>query len=144
MYQYPIIKMAVWLFVIIAIFGSVGADKPSVAYDGRSFIIDGARELLLSGGMHYNRVPRADWDGVMKMAKELGKAMGRKPWHCPSLDTCPNLLILLLTPGLNTIQTYFMWNFHEHEQGNITWEGQVCCVLGSRLMIGSCCSLRTY
>jgi len=73
-------KMAKWitaaLFVTIA--GSLAAATPSVSYDGRSFIIDGSRELLLSGGMHYNRVPRADWDGVMKMAKELGT----KGMHC--------------------------------------------------------------
>ena len=70
--------MAVWVALAIAILSSSAAATPSVSYDGRSFIIDGARELLLSGGMHYNRVPRADWDGVMKMAKELGKAESRK------------------------------------------------------------------
>jgi hypothetical protein len=61
------------IFTVLTV-GSSVAVNPSVTYDGRSFIIDGARELLLSGGMHYNRVPRADWDGVMKMAKELGKS----------------------------------------------------------------------
>jgi hypothetical protein len=36
--------------------------------------------------VHYPRVPPEDWDRVFKMAKEM---------------------------GLNTIQTYVFWNFHE-------------------------------
>ena len=26
--------------------------------------------------------------------------------------------------GLNTVQTYIMWNFHEHERGTLTWSGR--------------------
>eukprot|EP00730_Choanoeca_flexa_P008508 TRINITY_DN12498_c0_g2_i8.p1 TRINITY_DN12498_c0_g2~~TRINITY_DN12498_c0_g2_i8.p1 ORF type:complete len:877 (+),score=175.89 TRINITY_DN12498_c0_g2_i8:2-2632(+) len=89
--------MVGWKSVLLLAFLAACHAARTVSYDGRSFFIDGERKLILSGGMHYNRVPRSDWDGVMKMAKAM---------------------------GLNTIQGYFMWNFHEHSRGNITWEGQ--------------------
>ena len=61
--------------------------KPyNVTYDSRSFIIDGRRTLLLSGGIHYARVSEGQWKDVLIKAKN---------------------------DGLNTIQTYIFWNFHE-------------------------------
>lgn len=42
------------------------------------------------------KVPPSDWDSVFKTAKEM---------------------------GLNCIQTYVIWNLHEHKQGNISWTG---------------------
>ena len=69
----------------------------AVRFDNRSFIINGERVLLLSGGVHYARVLPADWERVFTLAREM---------------------------GLNTIQTYFMWNFHEHKRGNMTWSGR--------------------
>jgi hypothetical protein len=67
----------------------------NVSFDERSAIIDGERQLMLSGAVHYPRVPPEDWDRVFKMAKEM---------------------------GLNTIQTYVFWNYHEHHEGNVTWD----------------------
>lgn len=63
----------------------------------RSVLINGTRELILAGTVHYARVLPDDWNRVFSLAKEL---------------------------GLNTIQTYFMWNFHEHKRGNWSWEGR--------------------
>eukprot|EP00050_Salpingoeca_kvevrii_P009598 m.3803 g.3803 ORF g.3803 m.3803 type:complete len:916 (+) comp2353_c0_seq2:127-2874(+) len=69
----------------------------NVSFDERSVIIDGQRHLIVSGALHYARILPADWPRAFALAKEL---------------------------GINTIQTYFMWNFHEAQRGNFTWEGR--------------------
>ena len=67
----------------------------NVTYDSRSLVIDGKRLLLFSGGIHYSRGTPTTWDHTMQLAKEM---------------------------NLNTIQTYFMWNLHEHEsKGTFSW-----------------------
>ncbi|MGI0134933.1 MAG: beta-galactosidase, partial [Candidatus Micrarchaeaceae archaeon] len=58
----------------------------SVRFDDRSFIINGQRELLISGEMHYARSPRELW---------------------------PVLLDRSVALGLNCVSTYVFWNFHE-------------------------------
>ena len=73
------------------------ANNRSIAYDGRSFILDGERVMLLGGAVHYTRVLPEDWSGVFD-----------------------NLVKL----GLNSVQTYVMWNFHEHVRGELTWSGR--------------------
>eukprot|EP00755_Sulcionema_specki_P016194 Sspe_Gene.61401::Locus_34073_Transcript_1_2_Confidence_0.500_Length_2681::g.61401::m.61401 len=75
----------------------VAAGGRNVSFDERSAIIDGERIFILSGAVHYTRVLPDDWPRVFRLAKEL---------------------------GLNTIQTYFMWNFHEAKQGEWNWSGQ--------------------
>ncbi len=55
-----------------------------------SFLLDGKPLQMVSGEMHYTRVPRAYWRDRMKMAKAM---------------------------GLNTIGTYVFWNAHEAEKG---------------------------
>lgn len=52
--------------------------------------------ILMTSHRIYNKVPPSDWDSVFKTAKEM---------------------------GLNCIQTYVIWNLHEHKQGNISWTG---------------------
>ena len=67
----------------------------AVTYDQRSLLLNGSRQLLLSGAVHYPRVPRSEWNNVFALAKEL---------------------------HLNTIQTYLFWNQHEpHAPGNWSW-----------------------
>jgi Glycosyl hydrolases family 35 len=68
----------------------------SVSFDRRSFIIDGERVLLLSGSIHYSRVPPSDWEPAVLKAKEL---------------------------GLNCIQTYVFWNEHEPVRNKWVWDG---------------------
>ena len=68
----------------------------SVSYDGRSFMVDSERLLVLSGSIHYARVPEQDWDRVLKLAKGM---------------------------GLNTVQTYVFWSFHERVEGTLDWAG---------------------
>ncbi|KAL3843366.1 hypothetical protein ACJIZ3_000769 [Penstemon smallii] len=69
---------------------------PVVTYDGRSLIINGSRELLFSGSIHYPRSPPALWPELIRQAKE---------------------------GGLNLIQTYIFWNLHEPVQGQFNFDG---------------------
>ncbi|KAK7404379.1 hypothetical protein VNO78_05239 [Psophocarpus tetragonolobus] len=71
---------------------SIAKDKSKkpVTYDGRSIIIDGKRELLFSGSIHYPRSPPESWPDILDKAKH---------------------------GGINVIQTYVFWNIHEPEQG---------------------------
>ena len=65
--------------------------KPyTVDWDYRAIRLNGERVLLLSGGMHYSRATPAMWPGLMR---ELRNA------------------------GLNTLQSYVFWNYHEVERG---------------------------
>ncbi|XP_010437540.1 PREDICTED: beta-galactosidase 11-like [Camelina sativa] len=68
-----------------------------VTYDGTSLIIDGKRELLYSGSIHYPRSTPEMWPSIIKRAKQ---------------------------GGLNTIQTYTFWNVHEPEQGQFNFSGR--------------------
>ena len=68
----------------------------NVSYDSKSFFISGDRVMLISGSIHYFRLPRDLWRDVLLKAK-LG--------------------------GINTIQTYVAWNFHESEEGVFDFEG---------------------
>ncbi|CAL9081441.1 unnamed protein product [Musa acuminata var. zebrina] len=72
-------------------------DQQGVSYDGRSLIINGRRELLFSGSVHYPRSTPEMWPDIIKKAKE---------------------------GGLNTIQTYVFWNAHEPLYGQFNFEGR--------------------
>ena len=65
----------------------------NVTYDDRSFMIDGQRIWLVSGSIHYFRVPRPLWADRLLQAKRA---------------------------GLNCITTYVAWNVHEPHEGQ--WE----------------------
>jgi len=61
-----------------------------------AFLLDGKPFQLISGEMHYPRIPREAWRARMKMAKAM---------------------------GLNTIGTYVFWNVHEPEKGVFDFSG---------------------
>jgi beta-galactosidase len=63
---------------------------PNISYDHRAVTIDGKRTLLLSGSIHYPRSTPAMWPALMQSARDA---------------------------GLNTIDTYVFWNFHERNRG---------------------------
>ncbi|KAL6525981.1 hypothetical protein OROHE_015505 [Orobanche hederae] len=88
------------LFVLSLVFASAYGKKkknqPVVMYDGRSLIINGSRELLFSGSIHYPRSTPTMWPELIRKAKE---------------------------GGLNVIQTYVFWNIHEPVQGQYNFEG---------------------
>ena len=62
-----------------------------------AFMLDGKPFQMISGEMHYPRVPRAAWRARMKMAKAM---------------------------GLNTIGTYVFWNVHEPQKGKFSFSGE--------------------
>ena len=69
----------------------------TVHFDGRSMIVDGERVLILGGSMHPPRVPREQWSAMLAEFVEL---------------------------GLNSVETYVFWNYHEQEKGVVRWDGQ--------------------
>jgi beta-galactosidase len=66
------------------------------AADGQ-FLLDGKPFQIISGEMHYPRIPRAYWRARLRMAKAM---------------------------GLNTITTYVFWNEHEPSPGVYDFTGQ--------------------
>ncbi|MFN0131444.1 MAG: beta-galactosidase [Phycisphaerales bacterium] len=69
---------------------------PQVTYDGRSFMVDGRRIWIVSGSIHYARVPRDAWESRIHAAK---------------------------LAGLNTIETPVFWNRHEPRPGHFDFSG---------------------
>jgi beta-galactosidase len=61
-----------------------------------AFLLDGKPFQMISGEMHYPRIPREAWRQRMKMAKAM---------------------------GLNTIGTYVFWNLHEPQKGKFDFSG---------------------
>jgi beta-galactosidase len=74
------------------IFPPAPAAANAINFDNKGFLINGQREFVASGSIHYARVPR-----------EL--------WH--------ERLLQLKRSGFNTVQTYVMWNFQEPTKGQI-------------------------
>ncbi len=67
-----------------------------LTYAGKSFFLDHRPFRILSGAVHYFRVPREYWrDKLLK------------------LKAC----------GFNTVETYTAWNMHEPEEGKFCFEG---------------------
>ena len=61
-----------------------------------AFLLDGKAFQMISGEIHYLRVPRECWRDRLKMARAM---------------------------GLNTIVTYVFWNMHEPEKGHYDFSG---------------------
>ncbi|XP_038973929.1 beta-galactosidase 11-like [Phoenix dactylifera] len=74
-----------------------GKAVKGVTYDGRSLIINGRRELLFSGSIHYPRSTPEMWPEIINKAKH---------------------------GGLNAIETYVFWNIHEPVQGQFNFSGR--------------------
>ena len=69
-----------------------------ITYDDKNFLMDGKPYTIISGAMHYFRVPREYWhDRLLKM-KEC---------------------------GFNTVETYTVWNMHEKEEGVYDFSGML-------------------
>ena len=63
-----------------------------------TFLLDGKPFRIISGEMHYPRVPREYWRARMRMARAM---------------------------GLNTITTYVFWNLHERKPGRFDFTGNL-------------------
>jgi len=68
-----------------------------VTADHRSILINGQRELLISGAVHYPRSTPAMWPRILRESKQA---------------------------GLNCIETYVFWEGHEPEEGLYNFTGR--------------------
>ena len=71
--------------------------EKGITYDAKSFVINGKREFLTSGSLHYFRVPRELWRDRLYQARHA---------------------------GLNTIQTYVGWNFLGYREDEFDFSGR--------------------
>src|SRR5580658_3092980 len=65
--------------------------------NGDHFELDGKPFQIVSGAIHYARVPRAYWRDRLRKARAV---------------------------GLNTVETYVFWNLHEPSPGQFDFSGQ--------------------
>jgi len=69
-----------------------------LTYKDREFYLDGRPFTVISGSMHYFRIPRAYWhDRLLKL------------YEC----------------GFNTVETYTCWNLHEKREGEFDFSGNL-------------------
>ncbi|KAK1360563.1 hypothetical protein POM88_045037 [Heracleum sosnowskyi] len=68
-----------------------------VTYDHKALIIDGKRRILQSGSVHYPRTTPEVWPQIIQKAKE---------------------------GGLDVIESYIFWNYHEPVKGEYYFEGR--------------------
>ena len=69
-----------------------------LTYNGNKFFLDGEEYTIISGAMHYFRIPREYWyDRLLK------------------LKQC----------GFNTVETYTCWNLHEPQEGIFNFDGML-------------------
>ena len=92
--------LSLFLFVSLVIFSSAASAQHAApgsfaVHDGQ-FLLNGKPFQIISGEMHYQRVPRAYWRDRFRMAKSM---------------------------GLNTITTYVFWNAHEPRPGAYDFSG---------------------
>ncbi|HTS12787.1 MAG TPA: glycoside hydrolase family 35 protein [Candidatus Limnocylindrales bacterium] len=73
------------------------ATRHTFGIEERSFILDGKPFEIISGEMHYERIPPEYWRDRLKKARAM---------------------------GLNTISTYVFWNVHEPKEGTYDFSGQ--------------------
>lgn len=85
-------------FVAFGVFAKAQKPAHSFTVHGDHFELDGKPFEIISGEMHYARIPREYWRQRVQMAKAM---------------------------GLNTIATYVFWNVHEPEPGHFDFHDLV-------------------
>ena len=96
--------------------GIPGAGKSvvsNVVPNAHCFVINGKPEFIISGAIHYQRCPHELWRDRMLRAKRA---------------------------GVNCIETYIAWNFHEAQEGRFDFEGD----RNISLFIDTCQELGMY
>lgn len=83
-------------FTVLISCKKTSAQKHTFALGDSVFLLDGKPFQIISGEMHYTRIPREAWKARMKMAKAM---------------------------GLNTISTYVFWNVQEPQKGIFDFKG---------------------
>ncbi|CAH9143394.1 unnamed protein product [Cuscuta epithymum] len=87
-----------WVLFIVVLSSLVCSSvRGDVSYDGRTFLINGKRRILISGSIHYPRSTPEMWPDLIQKAKD---------------------------GGLDVIQTYVFWNGHEPSPGKYNFEGR--------------------
>src|SRR5271166_4007474 len=88
--------------LVLCCFASAQAAPQSIVHSfgirGDQFVLDGKPFQIISGEMHYARVPREYWRDRLKKARAM---------------------------GLNTISTYVFWNAHEPKPGVYDFSGSL-------------------
>lgn len=88
------------LCALLCVAATAPAQPPKTAHsfvvEGDHFALDGKPFQVISGEMHYERIPRAYWRARLEMAKAM---------------------------GVNTIATYVFWNMHEPRPGVYDFSG---------------------
>ena len=69
-----------------------------LTYKGNKFFLDGEEYTIISGAMHYFRIPREYWHDRLLKLKEC---------------------------GFNTVETYTCWNLHEPCEGVFDFGGML-------------------
>lgn len=84
------------IFVIALPIGVSAAPWPAFSTRGTQFIRDGRPYQLISGAIHFQRIPRAYWKDRLQKARAM---------------------------GLNTVETYVFWNLVELREGQFDFTG---------------------
>ena len=69
-----------------------------ITYNDKSFLMDGKEYTIVSGAMHYFRIPRPYWRDRLDKLKQ---------------------------GGFNTVETYTCWNLHEPKEGEFDFSGML-------------------
>ena len=69
-----------------------------IEYDNRAITVDGKRQLILGGSIHYPRSTPEMW---------------------------PQLFDLCRRAGLNAVESYVFWNLHERRRGRLDFTGRL-------------------
>ncbi|HEY3411426.1 MAG TPA: beta-galactosidase family protein [Armatimonadota bacterium] len=77
---------------------AVAAAPRVLSVDDKQFLMNGKPYLIISGEMHYPRIPRAYWRDRLRKARAM---------------------------GLNTICTYVFWNLHEPRPGRFDFKNNL-------------------
>src|SRR4051794_19649774 len=95
-------RISIAIFAALILTASIALSQAappahSFVVSGKRFLLDGRPYQVISGEMHYPRVPRTYWRDRFRMARAM---------------------------GLNIITTYVFWNVHEPKPGVYDFTGQ--------------------
>lgn len=93
-------KFALTLFSISVLLVQIlsgQTDEKAISFDSKAILVNGERQLIISGEMHYSRSPRELWPQLLDRSKNM---------------------------GLNCVASYIFWNFHEPQKDVYDFSGQ--------------------
>jgi beta-galactosidase len=88
--------LAITVFVLLFASAALAADSHKFEVGPDAFLLDGKPIQLISGEMHYGRIPPEYWEQRLQMARAM---------------------------GLNAVTIYCFWNVHEPEPGQWNFTG---------------------